>query len=291
MRSIPPRSPPWILETGGSLSASTGSSPHITVESLALRTGAGIGIATAVDNLASNTGGTFVVLNNQGDLTITAVDGLTASTNGSSLGSGISALGVLTFAADTSSTASGSYLATTSIDVANGVTVSSGILLAFEAPTVNLDGDLIGTNGISGSATTVNVLSDTGGAEVQDAIYVARAGALAGDNVTIDIAAGTYASFVVPFSHPNPTIIGAGNDAGSITTIETGSPAITIAANGTTIQDMLLTSGAGIDIGILLDGATTPFLTGINIVNVDFTASASGSSARAISATAAAAST
>ncbi len=135
--------------------------------------------------------------------------------------------------------------------------------IGFQVPTVNLDGDLTAGGLLDGNATVVNVLSSTGGAQIQDAISLAAA--FVGAN--INIAAGTYASYIV--NKANLTVSGVG--AGTI--INTGSPAVTVAANGVTVRDQVLqhvgTPGAN-DIGILLDGTAAPGLTGVQIINVDF---------------------
>ena len=54
--------------------------------------------------------------------------------------------------------------------MATGVDVNITGSLAFNAPTVNLDGNLTASGGISGTATTVNVQGSAGGAEIQDGI-------------------------------------------------------------------------------------------------------------------------
>ena len=54
-----------------------------------------------------------------------------------------------------------------------------------DTPEVDLDGDIVTTGTISGTATTVNVVSNS--AEIEDGVDVAAAGA------TLNIAAGTYA--------------------------------------------------------------------------------------------------
>jgi len=159
--------------------------------------------------------------------------------------------------------------------VNTNATINATGTLAFNTTTVNLDGNIGATGGITGTATTVNILGSTGGAEIQDGIGVAASGALPADNVTINVANGTYDSFMVTSDKTNLTVDGEGEN----TIIHTGSPAVTVNANGTTIQDMLLTyGGAGTpgiaDVGILLNGDAgaggTANLTGINIVNVDF---------------------
>jgi len=147
--------------------------------------------------------------------------------------------------------------ATVSVNTNASITATDTIV--FNAPTVELDGNLTATNGITGTATTVNVLGSTGGAEIQDAVDLAVAGA------TVNVAAGSYSSFII--NKENLTVDGAG----ATTIVNAASPAITLTANGATVQDMLLQgTGTADDVGILLDGTTTPGLTGITITNVDF---------------------
>src|SRR5690606_41958108 len=77
----------------------------------------------------------------------------------------------------------------------------------------------------------------------------------------------------------NLTVAGAG----LTTVVRPGSPAVTVAANGVTVQDMLL-AGVGVpdpdDVGILLDGIAAPDLTGVSIVNVHFSNLAVGVDSR-----------
>lgn len=137
--------------------------------------------------------------------------------------------------------------------------------LSVTAQTVNLDANVTATNGISSTATRVNVLSSTGGFEFTDALDLLKTNPIAADNATIDLAMGSYGSFLV--DKQNVTVRGQGNT----TVVNAASPAITVAANGVTVSNMLL-QGTGIadDIGVLLDGASAPMLTGVSIVNVDF---------------------
>lgn len=143
--------------------------------------------------------------------------------------------------------------------VATSASVGATGMIGFNTDTVNLGGNLTATSGITGMASTVNVQGSTGGAEIQDGVDVAATGA------TVNVAAGTYSRFIV--NKENLTVDGAG----ATTIINAASPAVTIAANGVTVQDMLL-QGTGIadDVGILLDGTAAPNLTGISITNVDF---------------------
>jgi len=243
----------------------------ITIANLAVRTGNGIGLSsnpleTRVGNLAFSNIGGAVALSSGRNLTITSVDGLAASSNTGTT-TFIGGSNTLTFATDTASTGNASYGGTTiTVDdgpADSGVIVSSGGSLSLSAATVNLDGNLTATGGVSGNATTVNVLGSAPPAgrraELQDAVDVASAGA------TINVAAGSYARFTI--DKANLTIDGAG----ATTIVNAASPAITITVNGATVQNMLLQGiGAVDDVGILLDGTTTPGLTGITITNVDF---------------------
>ncbi|NRB32632.1 MAG: filamentous hemagglutinin N-terminal domain-containing protein, partial [Rhizobiaceae bacterium] len=134
-----------------------------------------------------------------------------------------------------------------------------------EAQTVNLDGNITTTDGITGSAKTVNVLSSNGGFEFADALDLLPAAPSTNDDAQINLAAGSYGSFVV--DKQNVTVTGQGN----ATVINAASPAVTISANGVTINNMLLQgTGAIDDVGVLLDGTAAPNLTGASIVNVDF---------------------
>src|SRR5690606_26104895 len=80
---------------------------------------------------------------------------------------------------------------TFSVNTGAVVEMAGGRTITVNAPTVILDGNLTATGGISGTATTVNVLGSAGGAQLQDAVDVAAAGAL------VNVAAGTYASLVI----------------------------------------------------------------------------------------------
>ncbi len=134
---------------------------------------------------------------------------------------------------------------------------SSYNAVTVNAATVNLDGNLSATRGISGTATTINVLGDD--AEIQDGIDMAAVGA------TVNVAAGSYSGFTIDVE--NLTVDGVGTTA----IVNATSPAVTIAADGVTVQDLVLqgTVSTG-EVGILLDGTTSPNLTGIQIINVDF---------------------
>lgn len=143
------------------------------------------------------------------------------------------------------------------INVTTGTVSEATGSLFLDAATINLDGELIGADFVGGTASTVNVLSDTGGATTQNAVDVANAGAV------VNLPTGTFGAFVA--DSDNVTVRGAG----SSTIITAASGPVEIAADGITLQDLLIlgTSTAG-ETGILLDGKTAPLLTGANIINV-----------------------
>ncbi len=255
------------LETAGSISSSNGSSTDISVADLALRAGTGIDLSTRVGGLAFQNADGIVEINNSVDLTIASIDGLTSSSNNGTAtntfgkSTDINNLtGDLTFAVDVHSAGTASYNADgQTMNVNAGTTISSDDQLEVLAKTINLAGDLDATNGIiQGTASTINV---SNGAEIQDAV---DAGTIGTD---INVAAGTFASFIA--DQEDQTISGVGVN----TIVNTGSPAATVAANGVTVENMLL-QGVGApgvdDHGILLDGTSSPNLTGIVINNVTF---------------------
>lgn len=179
-----------LLTSGAVLDGNIGT--DISIDNLAFRTGAGFGtagdgIGIDVDNLAfANTGG-VVNLSNIGSMTIASVDGLVSSSNtGTTTDILILGNGTLTFAADTSSTDNATFSAPTiSVSESVNVDVTAGAL-AFNGATVNLDGNLTASNDITGAATTVNVIGDDGGAEIQDAVDVAAVGA------TVNVGDGSF---------------------------------------------------------------------------------------------------
>jgi filamentous hemagglutinin family protein len=144
----------------------------------------------------------------------------------------------------------------TDINVLTGATVSATTSIHFDAPVVNLDGHLDAPV-ITSTATTVNVLSPN--AEIQQAV------AIVADGGTVGLGAGTFDGFTI--ERPGLTFSGAG----ATTIVNASSPAITIAADNTTVQNMLLQGTGAVDeVGILLDGTAAAGLTGVQIVNVDF---------------------
>ncbi|MEM1049265.1 MAG: filamentous hemagglutinin N-terminal domain-containing protein [Pseudomonadota bacterium] len=207
----------------------------LIANNVTINAGTGIGTATNDIDVASalltltNTTSGAVNVFNTGALTVT----------GDSVVSSFAAVGTI-------------------FNVDNAATVTSSGTLAVDALFGNLDGNLTASGGITGNLTSINVLGSTGGAEIQDAVDLAATGA------TINVAAGSYAAFTADVT--NLSVIGVGES----TIVNAASPAITITANGTSISNMLLQgTGAAGDVGILLDGTTTPNLTGITITNVD----------------------
>lgn len=143
------------------------------------------------------------------------------------------------------------------IDVMNGTVNEATGSLELYADTVNLDGKLIAGTFVGGNAATVNVLSDTGGATIQNAVDVTSAGAL------VNLPVGAFDSFVVD----RDTITIRGD--GSSTVIDVANGPIEVAADGITLQDLLiLGSSMPGETGILLDGTSAPLLTGASILNV-----------------------
>jgi filamentous hemagglutinin family protein len=256
------------LETGGSITSSNVSSTDISVADLALRAGTGIDLSTRVSGLAFENADGIVEINNSVDLTIASIDGLTSSSNAGTATNAFgrstdinNLTGNLTFAVDVHSAGSASYNADgQTINVNTGTTISSDDQLEILAATINLAGDLDAANGIiQGTASTIKV---SNGAEIQDAVDVGTIG------TDIDVAAGTFASFIA--DQKNQTISGVGNN----TIVNTSSPAVTIAADGLTVENMLLQDAVAPllsdDHGILLDGTSSPNLTGIVINNITF---------------------
>lgn len=198
---------------------------------------AGTGIGTAIDAL--NVDSTALTFTNTTGGAVNLINTGTVTATGTSVVSSLAASG-------------------TTFNVDTGASVTASGTIGVTASTANLDGNLTATGGITGTASTINVLGSTGGAEIQDAVDLAATGA------TINVAAGSYAAFTADVT--DLSVIGAGET----TIVNAASPAITITANGTSISDMLLQgTGTAGDVGILLDGTTTPNLTGITITNVD----------------------
>ncbi|QDT21307.1 LamG-like jellyroll fold domain-containing protein [Gimesia chilikensis] len=119
-----------------------------------------------------------------------------------------------------------------SITVANG-TVLTAASIAFNADTVDLDGDLLAAT-VSGDAATVNVLGSAGGADIQDAVDVAGTGGI------INIAAGIYHTTGTLEIDESVSLIGAGKDVVEIR--KAGAPtntfdiAVNISANNVSIS-------------------------------------------------------
>lgn len=234
----------FLRSTDGTIGVGTGATGNLTLDNgiLGRMTAGTINFGNSV---AAQSNTTSVNVNNASLAGIGTVN-LNTQATGTTTFSGANSFGNVATSGGTTS-------------VGTSATIGATGTLALNTATVNLDGNLTATGGVSGLATTVNVLGSTGGAEIQDGIDVALAGA------TVNVADGSYSSFVV--NKANLTVDGAG--VGTI--INAASPAITIAANGVTVQDMLL-QGTGIadDVGILLDGTASANLTGISITNVDF---------------------
>ncbi|WP_417389450.1 LamG-like jellyroll fold domain-containing protein [Gimesia sp.] len=118
------------------------------------------------------------------------------------------------------------------ITVANGMTLTASAI-AFNAISVELDGDLVSAN-VSGDAATVNVLGSAGGADLQDAVDIAGAGGI------INIAAGSYLTNGTLEVDESVSLLGAGKDVVEIR--KAGAPtgtfdeAINISADNVTIS-------------------------------------------------------
>ena len=135
--------------------------------------------------------------------------------------------------------------------------------LFFDAPLVDLDAGLAAA-AISGTATIVNVLSES--AEIQDAIDVAAAGA------TVTVGDGTFAGGVV--IDKALTLLGDGFTSTTTVTVDAGEAGFTVAASDVTVDGFLFQginlTTTGDRVGVLLDGATTADITGISIVDNGF---------------------
>ena len=90
------------LENGGEITDNGTAANTITVGSLAVRSGGGVNLDTAVTDLAFSNTSTAVAIRNTGALTITTVDGLTTSTNTGSTTT-LTATSPMTFAVNTTS--------------------------------------------------------------------------------------------------------------------------------------------------------------------------------------------
>ncbi|WP_417680297.1 filamentous hemagglutinin N-terminal domain-containing protein [Roseibium sp.] len=235
------------LRTGGSIIDANAADPDITVGDLTILSATGIG---AADHL--NVDATSVTFTNStsGDVDITNTGSVTA-TGTSNVGS--MAIGASTF------------------NVANSASVTATGSILIDAPIVNLDGNLTAPSGITGTATTVNVLGSTGGAELNDAVDVAATGA------TVNVLGGTYNTVggvildvdgltmqnVDDVSNP----INIVNDA----VVVPASPGFTISADGVTLNGFSY-SGTGGDPAVLLTGAAD----NVTIENGTITGTAAG---------------
>ncbi len=163
-----------------------------------------------------------------------------------------------------------------SIIIKDGTQVDTGTnTLFFSTSTLDLystiTGNVSGGTAWTGAApdadvtplidpTTVNVFigPTTEGSIDQAMSIVADAG-------TIGLGAGTFDSFII--DRGGLTFSGTG----STTIIQAASPAVTIAADGTVVQNVLLQGTGLVDqVGILLDGTAAPDLSGVEIINVEF---------------------
>ena len=226
----------------------------ITVDNLVFRTGAGFGtagdaIGLNVNNLAFSNSGGVVNLSNVGSLTIAALDGLTTSSNtGTTTTIALLGNSTLSFAVDTNSTGDATFSAPT-ITVNNGVNVDvTAGALAFNGATVNLDGNLTAANGITGTATTINVIGSTGGAEIQDAVDVAVAGA------TVNVGDGTFTGGLQIYKALS--LIGDGPTNTTIIDVAANSAGMTVTSSDVTIDGFRFERDGDVagTVGIRLDG-------------------------------------
>ncbi|WP_197997539.1 cadherin domain-containing protein, partial [Gimesia panareensis] len=191
--------------------------------------------------ITSTAGETLTFTNPTGLLTINTGDGadqielnslaanFTASLtiNGEGATDTLNANGSLTFASGKSV-----ELNVESINVANSVSLTAASI-AFNADSVDLDGDLVATT-VSGDAATVNVLGSAGGADIQDAVDIAGTGGV------INIAAGVYHTTGTLDIDESVSLIGAGKDVVEIR--KAGAPtnnydiAVNITANDVSIS-------------------------------------------------------
>lgn len=160
--------------------------------------------------------------------------------------------GTTTFAGDSKFVAVSTNGGTTTVN--NNAWVKATDTIAFNTDTVNLDGYLTADpNGISGTATTVNVVGSTGGSRIQDGVDVAAVAA------TVNVGAGTYAGDVV-IKTDDLTLKGAG-DTSIIEVAAFDGTGVTIASSGVTIDDFQFSgsapSQAGIELGELGGAAAT----------------------------------
>jgi len=130
------------------------------------------------------------------------------------------------------------------ITVNDDIAANNGDIV-FDAPTVDLDGNLTADN-ISGTAMTVNVLSNA--AEIQDAVDVAAAGAI------VNVGDGTFAGGIV--IDKALTLIGDGPTNTTVIDVPGNSAGLTVISSNVTIDGLRFERDGDVDdtIGILLDG-------------------------------------
>ncbi|MGD1886400.1 MAG: beta strand repeat-containing protein [Cohaesibacteraceae bacterium] len=235
------------LRTSGSvLDGTVTEQADLTVQNLVIRSGSGIvGLDTAVTNLAFANAGGAIDLSNSGALTIASLDGLTTtSTTGTT--TDITSDTGLTFAVDTTSAGDADFNAPV-LTVNNGVEVEvTAGTLALNGTTINLDGNLTAST-ITGTASTVNVIGSTGGAEIQDAVDVAGAGE------TVTVGDGSFAGGIA--IDKALTMLGNGFTAPTIVNVPSGGAGFTVSSSNVTFDGFRFTGGGSANtVGIVLDG-------------------------------------
>ncbi|MBD1545544.1 hypothetical protein [Roseibium aggregatum] len=235
------------LRTGGSIIDSNAADPDITVGDLTIVSATGIG---AADDL--NVDATSVTFTNStsGDVNITNTGSVTAT--------GTSAVGSMAIGASI-------------FNVANSASVTASGSIFVDAPTVNLDGNLTAPSGITGTATSVNVLGSTGGAELNDAVDVAAMGA------TVNVLGGTYNTIggvvldVAGLTMQNVDDVSNPVNIVNDAVVVPASPGFTVSADGVTLNGFSY-SGTGGDPAILL----TAGADNVTIENGTVTGTAAG---------------
>ncbi|QDT79612.1 Cadherin domain protein [Gimesia maris] len=145
------------------------------------------------------------------------------------------------------------------ITVANGITLAASSI-AFNATSVELDGDLVSTN-VSGDAATINVSGSAGGADLQDAVDIAGAGGI------INIAAGSYLTNGTLEVDESVSLLGAGQDVVEIR--KAGAPtgtydiAVNVSADNVTIS--------GAQLGWEIHTSATDYRGYVLYTSADFT--------------------